>query len=48
MTTKERDTLAKGPVPRIDPPKRGDRCPRCHRRAPKETKCALCNPEGPR
>lgn len=27
-------------------PNYGERCPRCHIRAPKPTRCALCNPEG--
>lgn len=47
MTSKERDKLARGPNPRsrIEPPKPGERCPRCHASASSDKPCLLHNPE---
>jgi len=42
------DKDAKGNSPTARPPKKGMRCPRCHRSAPNIYKCLLCNPDGPR
>lgn len=38
------DAEAKGSRPTAAPPKGGKRCPRCHRTAPKQGRCMLCNP----
>lgn len=47
MKSKERDQLASGPNPRerVAVPKRGERCPRCHRGAGSGQSCLLCAPE---
>lgn len=38
------DKNAKGSRPTALAPKKGKRCPRCHRTAPKKGRCRLCNP----
>jgi len=47
LTSRQRDFLAKGSYPEYRAvPAAGERCPRCHNRAPKPTRCDLCNPPG--
>lgn len=47
MRSTERDKLASGANPRerVAVPRRGERCPRCHRGAGSGHPCLLCAPE---
>lgn len=49
LLSKDLDRLATGPLPlnsRVHAPRPGERCHRCHQRAPNLNGCALCYPEG--
>ncbi len=45
LGSREKDARAKGPKPDLSlRPADGDRCSRCHQRAPNAIGCLLCNP----
>jgi len=49
LLSKDLDRLATGPLPlnsRVPAPLPGERCHRCHQRAPNLNGCALCYPAG--